>query len=259
MAIGFRAAGTVQAVSQPATITPTAPAGTVSTDVVITIVAVSDVAAVTITPPSGWTLVTGSSTVYGSGAVQGRIAAYWALGSATFGAYTINNSDGVGVAFCLGYTGVDNTTPIDVDAAGQSNASSTTGTAPSITTVNDNCWFICAFGFCSNSTFTDGSGITHRASGGATAAVNGSGDGADSNSVLTPAGATGTHTTTATVAAVNGGITVALRLDGAGAGNPEKELASAFEAEGVYGPVHVVGTAFLGEVEEDMLVMARKD
>ena len=211
MAVGFQAAGAI-ATNIATAITPPAPAGTAATDIVLAVI-YGDFGTGAITPPTGWTLVNRTDDV---GGVQ-NVAVYWALGSATFGAYTIPTPQSGAMGFTLGYTGVDNTTPMDVAAAGQSNASSTTATAPSITTVTANAWGVCFFGVKVVATFTDVAPLVHRQSGSFNTGQDFSFalDGADFPQAT--AGATGTHTTTASVAAVNQGVTAALRPSAAAA------------------------------------------
>ena len=100
---------------------------------------------------------------------------------------------------------------MDVTAAGQVNASSTTGTAPSVTTVTAAAWGVCFFGFMAGDTFTDAAPLVHRQSGNFITGQNFdvSADGADFPQAS--AGATGTHTTTGSLAAINIGVTAALR------------------------------------------------
>jgi hypothetical protein len=204
-AISFNTAGTAVTATS-GSVTLLAPAGTASSDVVLAGFHYLGGSGVTITPPSGWTLVPGSRL--DNGTTSGT-AIYWALGSVASYAFTISGNTKT-VGFTLGYIGVDNTTPMDATATAQTNASSATGTAPSITTVTANAWVVCFFGFDSASTFTDTSPLVHRQSiflGGGGVKV--SLDGADFPT--TTAGATAAQTTTASIAAVSEGITVALR------------------------------------------------
>jgi hypothetical protein len=144
------------------------------------------------------------------------MAIYRALGSATFGAYTIGALGGAIVGFTLGYIGIDNTTPMDVAAVGQVNAPSVTVTAPSITTVTANAWLVGFFGW------YDGNGGaaptwsapfgTDRQNGSRVGALfpdTVSADAADA--VQAVAGASGTKTSTASIAQSNIGILTALR------------------------------------------------
>jgi hypothetical protein len=205
MAISFRVAGAVVTAASGG-ITLTAPAGTLSTDVVLAGFHYRGGTGVTIAPPAGWTLVKRLDT----GTVAGS-AVYWALGSVASYAFTLSGNAKT-VGFTLGYIGVDNTTPMDAIATSQTNASSTTGTAPSITTVTDTAWQVCWFQFDVSATFTDTSPLVHRQSGalgGGAASTQVSEDAGDF--IVTPAGISGAKTTTASSAAANTGFSVALR------------------------------------------------
>ncbi len=203
-AVAFRAAGVV-ANTTTGSITLAAPTGTAATDVVLAVI-YGDFGTGVITPPTGWTLAVRTD----SASAQNQ-AVFRALGNAAFTAWTIPVPTDGAIGFTLAYTGVDNTTPMDVTAAGQINASGTGGTCPSITTVTANALGVCFFGFLSASTFTDTAPLVHRQSGSFSTGQNFdvSVDGADFPQ--TTAGATGTHTTTASVAAINIGQTIALR------------------------------------------------
>jgi len=209
--IAFRNAGTVVTVAS-GNITVAAPTGTISTDVVLAGFHYGGGTNVTITPPSGWTLANRTD----NGTTSGT-AVYWGLGTASFTAWTFTSNTQT-VGFTLGYVNINNLTPIDVTAVGQTNASSTTGTAPSLTTITQNTLGVCFFGFESNSTFTDGGSLNHRQSGGISGGTPASLDAADFTT--TSPGATASQTTTASIAAANQGITVALR--------PSPQAATAF-------------------------------
>jgi hypothetical protein len=215
MAIAFRAAGTVVSyVTSAGTLVLVNPAGTLSTDILIASI-VQNASSADPTAPSGWTLIK-KQTAGASDATY----AYWALGSvssATFSA--MGGIDAVG--FIVGYSGVDNTTPMDVAAAGQSNTANSTLTAPSITTVTDNAWFVCIFSWNDFtgghvfSSFLDGTGLTPRQHGSIQNSTDAKSLALDvADGLQTPAGATGTHTTfvsTPNPSEPSDGITLALR------------------------------------------------
>jgi hypothetical protein len=217
VAITFRAAGAVASGDLPASLTPAAPAGTVATDVVIMQWVFSGGSGVSFTPPAGWTLANRTD----NGTIEG-VATYWGLGSATFGAWTISNPTGAMMAQALGYIGVDNTTPMDATAVGQTNASSGTCTAPSLTTVTANAMLVGMFGWYD---IANGAGPTwsaefgtHRQNGtfsGATVPDRVAGDACDA--IQASAGASGTKTATASIAMPNTGTLVALRPAAGGA------------------------------------------
>jgi hypothetical protein len=168
--------------------------------------------AVTIAPPAGWTLAVRTD----NGAVSG-MAVYWGLGSATFGAWSFGLTlGGAALAFALGYIGTDNTTPMDVAALGQANASNALATAPSLNTVTADAWLVGFFGW------YDGLGGpaptwslefgTFRQSGslvGASLPDSVAADSADAAQAVP--GPSGTKTATASIAMPNIGILVALR------------------------------------------------
>lgn len=140
MAIAFNAAGTVNVTTGPLSFTVAAPAGTTSTDVCLIVIAFDGGTGVTFTSPSGWTLAKRVNDTTTAG-----VAVYWGLGSATFGDWAPSGAIGTVVGYSLGYTGVDNATPMDATAVGQTNAASTTITAPGITTVTANAWLVAYF------------------------------------------------------------------------------------------------------------------
>ena len=215
MAISFRAAGATATGNDPQTTMVLAvPTGTVSTDILIAVIHGGFLPGAVLGAPAGWTLVKNQAD-----ATRGSLWIYWALGDVASKTFSID-VDSVYVGFILGYIDVDNTTPIDAVATGQNNAASTTGTAPTITTVTDNAWFGCAFGFFDSlagapGTYTIGGGLTERKTAANQFATPGTvsidiGDG-----IQTPAGATGTHTTLYSLSKPNEGITFALRPSGA--------------------------------------------
>jgi hypothetical protein len=131
VAISLRAAGTVVVASGgPLSITPTAPAGTAATDVVLLAFKYGGGTGVTLTPPAGWTLANRTDNGINDGC-----AVFWGLGSAAFTAWTLAGITSTITCFTLGYIGVDNVTPMDVAAAGQNNVSSPVEPTPAITPV----------------------------------------------------------------------------------------------------------------------------
>ena len=202
-AITFRAAGTFVCNSaNTTTIVLVAPAGVAATDVVEAVIFVSDGTGTSITPPTGWTLVnrTDNGTV-------GGMAVYWALGNVASYTFSLGGNNG-NMGFAIAYIGVDNTTPMDAAGVGQANASSATITAPSITTVTANAMLVGFFGINSVSTFTAVFGTIEK-SGSCAGDLNAALAGADA--IQATAGASGTKTETASVAATNIGILSALR------------------------------------------------
>lgn len=211
MAITLRAAGAVvnSASAGSTSITLGSPTGTTSGDIVVA--AFSYVGAgtnLTITPPTGWTLAkkTDSSTTQGC-------AIYWGTSTSSFGAWGFSISVNI-TGFAVGYIGVDTTTPMDVAAVGQTNASGTTITAPNITTITNNAMLVMfgAWGTTTASTlpsFTAASGGTLEQSGGLKGSARSTALGEEDAILLTAGPAQ--LTMTANRAAVSVGITLALR------------------------------------------------
>lgn len=174
------------------------PTGVANTHVILCGVGVSGGSGTSITPPGGWTSIlrTNSTTVYGVELFYrvspgGEPASYnFTLGaSVNWGTFLIN------------YIGVDNLNPINA-SGGQANASSTSVTAPSITTTAANCMLVGFFGVVAAVTFTPPSGMTERQD-------NSSEEIADVLRAV--AGSTGTKVATASGAGLNIGQLVALR------------------------------------------------
>lgn len=142
--------------------------------------------------------------------VNGATTVYWALGNVASYIFTTDSAAAY-IAFTVGYSGVNTSTPLDATATGENDGSGTTDTAPSITTATNNAWFVCVFGHNEFVTFVDGAGLTSRQSGRFSPPTlqNIALDVADGIQVTT--GPTGAHTTTASVAGISGNITVALR------------------------------------------------
>jgi hypothetical protein len=145
MAIGFRASSSADKATALATETITKPTGTASTDILVIAFGTdkgSNVAQ-TITPPSGWTRI-GAQVSQTNGASQiVLLDAFWSLGSNAslgFG----NSASGAAVQqgwSCGAFTGVDNTTPIDVaDGTGNKNTATGTLTVNGVTIVTANAW-----------------------------------------------------------------------------------------------------------------------
>jgi hypothetical protein len=219
----------------------------VATDVVLVVHVYSGGNAVTITPPAGWTL----SNRTDNGAVSG-VAVYWGLGSATFGAWSFGATlGGAAIAYSLGYTSVNNTTPMDATAVGQANASNALATAPSINTVTANATLVGLFGWYdvlggAAPTWSLEFG-TFRQSGslvGASLPDTVSGDSADAVQAAT--GASGTKTATASIAMPNIGILVALRPAGGTVGTASLIVTATGTPTFVRKPIKVLAVTATG-------------
>jgi hypothetical protein len=202
----FISAGAVVNVSaSPANITLVAPSGIVATSIVLAVLYDDDGTNQTVTPPAGWIL---SGPRVNDGIAQG-MSVYWALGnvaSYVFGLNTLAPTGDV-IGFTLAYSSVDNTTPMDAAAVGQSNISGTVVTASSITTVTASDTLVGLFGILNGISVWSAEFGTHRQSGGV-AAID-SLDAADA--VQVAIGASGVKTATSSLAGVSIGILVALR------------------------------------------------
>jgi len=156
MTIAFVASNTGSATSGT-TIVVTKPTGTVSGHVMLAQVAAY--AGVTITPPSGWTLVQGGGT---SGGLEYGVYVRVAGGSepASY-TWTFNTSVSNAVAAIATYSGVNNATPVDV--SGVATATGTTLTAPSVTTAWPNTVVVSLFGVSGGYAPTIPAGTTSRA------------------------------------------------------------------------------------------------
>ena len=197
MAISFRAS-TGPTGSVAATLTLTKPAGTVSTDIMIAVI--KDDTNGGITPPSGWTLVVSKND-----GLFGTSYIYWSLGSNTSFAWSVAASGTNGaIGVVVSYIGCDTTTPIGASASSSTvgTASPFTWNAPSVTSTIDNSWRVAGFGYCDQSggaspAFTES--ITQRISGDLLDAAGGIRVGLSVGDVnITPAGASGTSSCTAT-------------------------------------------------------------
>ena len=217
MAIAFRAAGAIATADGVAAITLAAPAGTVSTDVVLAVLICSQGTNRSYTPPAGWTLAASRDDGTNFG-----VKVYWGLGSSTFGDWQPVVTGGQTAGFTVGYTGVDNTTPMDATAVSQLNASSATSTAPTITTVTANALLVGFFGqwdSLGNAIPTWSSEFgTHRQSGGLRNVIASTVSADCCALVQASAGASGSKTALASATHPSMGFLVALRPAVAAAG-----------------------------------------
>jgi hypothetical protein len=119
----------------------TKPAGTANTDVLILVFGVDALSATpgTVTAPAGWTAINTTFLVT-NGTSNVRLAAFWALGSVANLSFT-NSATGQQQGWvCVGFTGVDNATPIDAVAATNSSSSATTLVTNAVTVATANAW-----------------------------------------------------------------------------------------------------------------------
>lgn len=130
--------------NSPATLTLVMPTGAVSTDIAIATIT-SDFST-TITPPAGWTRV-GSQVKMTAGNTV-CVDVFVSLGNNTnmgFGVSGSGTGNSIGsVVSC--FSGVDNTTPIDVAGSGNTVSGTNTLTMSAITIVTANAWELIAAG-----------------------------------------------------------------------------------------------------------------
>jgi hypothetical protein len=150
MAIGVNAnISSGDIASTTGTTTITLPTGTNSDDVLVVVIA-NDFGAVTAqstTGPSGWTSIFSGFTVT-SGSNHIQLNAFWALGSVANLGFTNSQTGGNYQQgwVCLGFTGVDNTTPIDATSgSNDSNTGASSLTVSSVTVATDQAWELIAF------------------------------------------------------------------------------------------------------------------
>ena len=185
-------------------LTITTPSGVETGDVMLAAITVRSAAKITV--PAGWTPV--RATVTGSDLRQ---ATYVSVGGATIPAsakFTLS-AKSVVAGVVAAYSGVNTTTPVDTSGA-KKNTSSTSITAPSVTSAVPGSVLVGAFGTAINATVTPATGMVEQAdiktgSGPKKVAVE------LADETLAAAGATGTRIATASVAAVNIGTVVVLR------------------------------------------------
>jgi hypothetical protein len=126
------------------TVTITKPSGTASTDIlVVTFTLNQPTMGSTVATPAGWTLIAPAV----SGAVKTRVYAFWALGSVSALGFSVTVGSGsLNLGYLvLAFTGVDNTTPIDVAGTGDVSAGAASVTMSAITIATDQAWD-CAVG-----------------------------------------------------------------------------------------------------------------
>src|SRR5690242_4238314 len=100
MAIAFRALGDGVGTNNSPTITLNAPTGVQSTDIVLACLIVAGGSSITITPPSGWTLVNRLN----DGTKSGQ-AVYWALGNVASYQFTVTQISDSNFGYTIAYSG----------------------------------------------------------------------------------------------------------------------------------------------------------
>jgi putative pyrroloquinoline-quinone binding quinoprotein len=191
--IAFVAAASAGAAS--GTLTINKPTGTLQNHVMIASIGLRPNTA-TITPPSGWKLV---RRIDNSSTTASSLAVYYKVAGASEGssyAWTFSTSAGSAGGIQT-FSGVDPTTPIDVEG-GQNTASSLTHASPSVTTTVARAMIVTSYSFASAATWTPPSGMTEGFDVASIAVPNVAGQSIEGDYVLqTAAGATGAKTATA--------------------------------------------------------------
>ena len=201
MAISVVGSGGV-VTSTTGTLTLTKPGGTVSTDVMIA--TIKDDVDGGVTAPGSWQLIASQGDVG-----QGTTSIFWAFAAETNLAFTVNGTTAMGCI--MAYSGCNQTTPIGASATSSAagGGSPFTWTAPSVTSTLDNSFRVVGFGYVD---FSIGSapalsqtGTTLRFTGTALDAgfARVGVTGGDVN--ISPPGATGTTSCTATGGIPSGG------------------------------------------------------
>ena len=156
MAIAFRSEAHATA-ALSGSITINKPAGTVQYDVMLAHIATYSDQDVTITPPSGWTLVRSTSATYHRSWTYYKVAGASEPTSYTFTASATAYLNGA----IRSYSGANTTSPINASNA-QATPSGTSHSTPSITTTVNNTMITTFFGVMSNTTWTPPSGEVER-------------------------------------------------------------------------------------------------
>jgi outer membrane protein assembly factor BamB len=157
-AIAFRAAASRNLNGSAGSITINVPSGTAKGDVMIAAIAVRPYT-VTITPPAGFTLVDRQSNANGS---TNALAVYVRVASSSEPAsYTWSLSSNTGSAGgIMSFAGVDNASPIDVNAGALRTTSGLTFAAPSVTTTTADDMIVTAHEYSSSDRWTPPTGMT---------------------------------------------------------------------------------------------------
>jgi hypothetical protein len=205
--IAFRSSSTATSTTGAVISTP---AGVVLDDIMLAFVCVSGSGA-TITPPSGWTLLTrtdNSTTV--------SLATYWKAASASEPATTTWGLGGLVIAITiLAYSGV-NASPVETYNTDPGGTSGTSPASPAVTTSLNNCLIIRAYAVAvlsagASVNITPPTGYTNR---GQAAFSNASYNGytAEASDLLQPtAGVSGSATATASATVSHTSQTIALK------------------------------------------------
>lgn len=167
MPIAFRAAATPVTNATRTTTTVNMPAGVQAGDVVLIWVSCGGSTSVTPTAPGTVTAVT-ANFAYSDNSpawtVNTRVWRYTVVGSGDPASFAFTHSSIASEAFAIAFSGVDNTTPIDVTPTtnGANNAGSTTATALGVTTTVAGVELVVYRGSWDGNAITPPSGFTER-------------------------------------------------------------------------------------------------
>ena len=192
-------------------LTLSVPSGTASGNVMIASVTIRPSTS-TVTSPAGWTLI--RSTTQSSGDT-GRLYTYWRAATAAEPAshtWTFSGTHTGAVGGITSFSGVDTATPVDIES-GAATASSTTHSAPTVTTAYAPDMLVTTHAYFSSGTWTAGSSQTQAFSQYSAASAGSSGVSmAMAYKAQASAGATGVISATASTSADTGAAhIVALR------------------------------------------------
>ncbi len=131
--------------SSGATIVITTPTGALSTEIVLAVFGSNETGAVvspTVSTPAGWTRIGPAGGVEKHTTNGVYTTAFWALGNVSGKTFTLVGDTGQSVSWvCVGFSGVDTTTAIDVaDATGNSADGAASLTVNSVTIATTNAW-----------------------------------------------------------------------------------------------------------------------
>ena len=181
------------------------PAGLVAGDAMLATIATRG--GPTITPPAGWTLV--RQDVSGTTMRQAVFVRIAGASEPTTYVFTLSSSQSAAGGI-VAYSGVDPTGPIDAHGGGV-NASSTSITAPSITTTGPGAMLVGLFGIAQLTTQTPPAGMTERYDQAVPSTNTYKVTTAGADELAPAAGATGTRVAVAATSGINIGQLIALR------------------------------------------------
>lgn len=211
----YKSTGNGLSATQTISVTINVPSGVSSGDVMVAGITFSNGSSVTLTPPSGWILISGTrcDNNDSSGAYSSIAMYYKVAGASEPASYTWTTlSPGVFYAgWMSAYSVIDNSSPIDLGSCqtnGSSSSLTTSVIAPSITTTGTNEMIVTAHGTYGGAySFTPPAGMTERAD------LNNTGSRSieSADALQAVAGVTGLKTATVSTASYGASAIVALK------------------------------------------------